>query len=239
MLTSSLRQSKQWLKSGETPIARTLANLIKSIICFDMPAPKFIFTTIFQTHQLVKLSFQSLLRIFYWTPLFKSQTVTTGKQLYLYGGMPFMSGGIEISIGDNCRISAQSTFSGRVSGERNAQLIIGNNVDVGWMTTIASGNKVRLGNNVRIAGRAFISGYPGHPVNAKQRAQGLPELDEQVADVILEDDVWLATGVSVMAGVTIGKGSIIAAGSVVTKSIPANVLAGGVPAKVIKTLACI
>jgi len=40
----------------------------------------------------------------------------------------------------------------------------------------------------------------------------------------------------VLGGITIGNGSINAAGSVVTKSIPENVLAGGVPAKVIKQI---
>ena len=45
--------------------------------------------------------------------------------------------------------------------------------------------------------------YPGHPVNAKLRAQGKPEHESQVGDITLEDDVWLATGVKVMPGVTI------------------------------------
>ena len=139
-----------------------------------------------------------------------------------------------IDIGNHCRISGQTTFSGRTASQTAPELIIGNNVDVGWMTTIAVGSKVILGNNVRIAGRAFLAGYPGHPIDAEDRAQGLPDTDDQVGDIVLEDNVWLATGVSVMAGVTIGRGSIIAAGSVVTKDIPAGVLAAGIPAKVIK-----
>lgn len=111
-------------------------------------------------------------------------------------------------------------------------MTIGNNVDIGWMTTIAIGQKVGIGNNVRIAGRAFMAGYPGHPINAERRALGEPDDDNQVGDIILEDDVWLATGVTVSAGVTIGRGTIVAAGSVVTKNLPANVLAAGVPAQV-------
>lgn len=104
------------------------------------------------------------------------------------------------------------------------------------MTTIAVGSKVVIADNVRIAGRALLAGYPGHPLDAKTRAQGLPETDRQVGDIILEKDVWLATGVSVTAGVCIGRGSIIAAGSVVTRDIPAMVLAGGIPARVIRVL---
>ena len=115
-------------------------------------------------------------------------------------------------------------------------LTIGSNVDIGWMTTIAVGSQVKIGNNVRIAGRTLLAGYPGHPINAEARAQGLPETDDQVGDIILEDDVWLATGVSVMAGVQIGQGTIVAAGSIVTKDLPPMVLAGGTPAQVIRSL---
>ena len=53
-------------------------------------------------------------------------------------------------------------------------------------------------------------------------------------DVILEENVWVGMNVTILKGVTIGKNSVIAAGSVVTKSIPANCMAGGNPAKVIK-----
>jgi maltose O-acetyltransferase len=48
------------------------------------------------------------------------------------------------------------------------------------------------------------------------------------------DDVWLGRNVIVMPGVNIGSGSIIGAGAVVTKDIPMNCIAVGVPAKVIR-----
>ena len=87
-----------------------------------------------------------------------------------------------------------------------------------------------------MGGRNFLAGYPGHPIDAADRAAGLPDCDSQVGDIILEKDVWLGTGVMVMAGVTIGEGSIIAAGSIVTKSIPSGVLAAGCPARVVKRI---
>jgi len=50
--------------------------------------------------------------------------------------------------------------------------------------------------------------------------------------VILEDDVWIGSNVSIMTGVTIGKG--VGAGSVITKDVPSLAITAGVPAKILK-----
>lgn len=54
--------------------------------------------------------------------------------------------------------------------------------------------------------------------------------------IIIEDFVWIGCNVTILGGVTVGKGSVIGAGSLVTKDIPPNVMAAGIPAKVIKEL---
>ena len=236
MRTFTLNQSKQWLKNSPNPIAKCLFKQLKAILHLELPAPKFVLRLCYALFVLLRNLFATIMRIFCWTPLFKGRIQSVGKFLNLYGGLPFISGPVKITLGDNCRVSGQTTFSGRCTAKTTPSLTVGDNVDIGWMTTIAVGKKVILGNNVRIAGRSLLAGYPGHPLDPNDRASGLPELDEQVGDIILEDDVWLATGVSVMAGVHIGKGSIIAAGSVVTRDIPAMVLAAGVPAKVIRSI---
>ncbi|WP_413701780.1 hypothetical protein ACLKMH_09675 [Psychromonas sp. KJ10-10] len=99
----------------------------------------------------------------FWTPLFKGRVTEVGNQLYLYSGLPYISGPLNISLGNNCRVSGQSTFTGRSCSETTPCLSIANNVDIGWMTTIAVGSKVIIEDNVRIAGRALLAGYPGHP----------------------------------------------------------------------------
>lgn len=231
-----LNQAKQWLKTSQNPFAKGLFIYLKKISNMEFPAPKLIVSPLYAFFKVLQILVASLMRIFFWTPLLKGRLQKVGKNLNLYGGLPYISGQLDIQLGENCRVSGQSTFTGRSSAQQTPTLIVGNNIDIGWMTTIAVGSRIELGDNVRIAGRALLAGYPGHPLDPQERAAGLPEKDEQVGDIIIENDVWLATGVSVMAGVRIGKGTIVAAGSVVTSDLPAMVLAGGIPAKVIRTL---
>lgn len=54
--------------------------------------------------------------------------------------------------------------------------------------------------------------------------------------VVIGNNVWIGSGANILGGVTIGDNSIIAAGALVNKDVPSNVIVGGVPAKVIKTL---
>ncbi len=53
-------------------------------------------------------------------------------------------------------------------------------------------------------------------------------------DIIIDDDVWIGYGSTILSGVHIGQGAVVAAGSVVTHSVPPYAIVGGVPAKVIK-----
>lgn len=71
-----------------------------------------------------------------------------------------------------------------------------------------------------------------HPLQYSLRNQGL----EQALAITIGDNCWIGAKVSVMPGVSIGSGSVIAAGAVVTKNIPENCLAAGVPAKVIRKI---
>jgi len=236
MINISLNKTKQWLKRSETPLAKGLFTQLKSICRFEIPAPRLVVTPLYFIYCSLHTLVTTLTRIFWWTPLLKGRCDSVGHNLNLFGGLPFISGALRISMGDNCRISGHTTFSGRTCAQQMPELRVGNNVDIGYMTTIAVGQRVEIGNNVRIAGHAFLAGYPGHPLDAKARAAGQPEADDQVGNIILEEDVWLATNVSVLAGVRIGRGTIVATGSVVTRDLPAMVLAAGIPARVIRHL---
>ena len=234
--SSAIQQLRQWVKHDSHPLARGLFSTIKALRAWDFPAPKLVYAPLCWIFESTVSAVAHLLRVLVWTPMFKSKLARVGKGLYLYDGFPCTAGPLSIVIGDHCRVSGQTTITGRTTGPVSPQLIMGNNVGLSWMTTLAVGRRIVLGDNVRIAGRCFLAGYPGHPLDAHDRAQGLPETDDQVGDIILENDVWLGSGVSVMAGVTIGEGTVVGAGSIVTRSLPAHVLAAGNPARVIRSL---
>ena len=54
--------------------------------------------------------------------------------------------------------------------------------------------------------------------------------------IVIERNVWIAAGATVIGGVTVGENSVVAAGSVVTKDVPRNTLVGGNPARVIRSI---
>jgi acetyltransferase-like isoleucine patch superfamily enzyme/SAM-dependent methyltransferase len=60
------------------------------------------------------------------------------------------------------------------------------------------------------------------------------EQGHRVADIVIEDNVWIGANVTVVGGVRIGKDAVVAAGAVVTRDVAPMVIVGGVPAKVLK-----
>ena len=72
----------------------------------------------------------------------------------------------------------------------------------------------------------------GDPVHPDLRRDG----SQFSAPVAIEDDVWIGGQVTILPGVTIGRGSVIAAGAVVTANVPPVVVAGGVPARVLRPI---
>ena len=60
--------------------------------------------------------------------------------------------------------------------------------------------------------------------------------DMTAASIVVGKDVWIGAHATILKGVTIGDGAIVAAGAVVTRDVPPNTIAAGVPARVVKTI---
>lgn len=108
---------------------------------------------------------------------------------------------------------------------------IGNHFFSNYNLVILDGARVTFGDHVFIAPNCGFY-TAGHPFDVADRNEGL----EYALPITVGNNVWIGAGVQVMPGVTIGDNSVIAGGSIVTRSIPADVIAGGNPCKVIRTI---
>lgn len=106
-----------------------------------------------------------------------------------------------------------------------ARTFINYNLTALDVATITIGEDCQIGPNVQLL-------TPTHPIDPQPRRDKL----EAAAPIILGDNVWLGGGVIVCPGVSIGENSVIGAGAVVTKDIPANTVALGNPARVIRAI---
>lgn len=115
--------------------------------------------------------------------------------------------------------------------DNGSNIHVGDNFLANYNWTVLDVGEVNIGDNVWIGPNTDIYTV-NHPLTAAGRRRHLAK----VKPVTIGNDVWIGGRVTIIPGVTIGSNVVIAAGAVVTKDIPANSLAVGVPAKVIRQL---
>jgi len=110
-----------------------------------------------------------------------------------------------------------------------ARLVVGDDTFINNGVVLSCRGEIRIGARCQIAPQVVIMDNDYHGV--ENRGEVPP-----ASPVIIEDDVWLATRVTVLRGVTIGRGAVAAAGAVVTKDVPPYTLVAGVPARAIRRI---
>lgn len=108
---------------------------------------------------------------------------------------------------------------------------LGDHVFLNYLCTILDTSEVRIGNHVMIGPSVHIY-CAAHELRADLRIQGL----EVAKPVVIEDNVWIGGSAILLPGVTIGRNAVVAAGAVVTRSVPANTVVAGNPARVIREI---
>ncbi|KAA9089315.1 sugar O-acetyltransferase [Microbacterium radiodurans] len=116
-----------------------------------------------------------------------------------------------VDYGENIHIGARTFINAHLTALDVARITIGEDC--------------QIGPNVQLL-------TPTHPLDPQQRRDKL----EAAEPITLGDNVWLGGGVIVCPGVTIGENTVVGAGAVVTRDLPANVVAVGSPARVIREL---
>jgi acetyltransferase-like isoleucine patch superfamily enzyme len=144
-----------------------------------------------------------------------------------------------IQIGDNffsrynLRIEAIKNYNNQ---QYFPQIKIGNNVQFNSDIHIGCIDYIEIGDNCLLGSRILITDHD-HGTTEKVSLQ-LPPLERKLhskGPVIIKNNVWIGDGVSILAGVTIGENSIIGTNSVVAKSVPANSILVGNPARLINS----
>lgn len=110
------------------------------------------------------------------------------------------------------------------------EIRVGQNVFINQNCTFYDLGGLHIGDDVMIGPNVSLitAGHPLDPIQRRAVTIGKP--------IVIERNVWIAAGATIIGGVTVGENSVVAAGSVVTKDVPPNTLVGGNPARVIRSV---
>lgn len=108
---------------------------------------------------------------------------------------------------------------------------VGRNVFINQNCTMYDLGGIDIGDDVMIGPNVSLitSGHPLEPARRRSFVTAKP--------IVIERNVWIAAGATIIGGVTVGENSVVAAGSVVTRDVSPNTLVGGNPARVIRSIA--
>lgn len=100
--------------------------------------------------------------------------------------------------------------------------------DFAWIAANPNGGDIQIGKNTLIGPRCVI--HSGNHV-FKDLAIPIRKQGHKFDSIVIGQDVWIASNVTILKGVHIGDGAVIAAGSIVINDVSSNTIVGGIPAK--------
>ncbi len=115
-----------------------------------------------------------------------------------------------------------------ISIKEQGQITIGSYFYMNHYSIIDCYYQITIGNRVQIGPHCYITDFDHDLMVDLDRP--FHRGDKVFAAVVIEDNVWIGAGVTILKGVTIGKNAVVAAGSVVTKNVAPNTVVAGVPA---------
>lgn len=172
---------------------------------------------------------------YYSLPNFRKNNIVIGKPKGVEQKIKIRGNG-KIVIGNNCFFGTK--IGGRSYGEtefqvkyNDSKIILGDNICTNNNLFICCTKKIVIGSDTVIGEHVTIFDFEGHGLKANQRKQ-----IGEMGTVEIGLNVWIGNNVTILKNTKVGDNTIIAAGAIVNGQFPANVIIGGVPAKIIKEL---
>lgn len=147
-----------------------------------------------------------------------------GKNVFIDKNVHLMRFKKNINLNNNVVLKEASRIC---SCNQNAVIKIGSNSTIGYNTFIFCSEKIVIGDNCLIAPFVYIVDSD-HQI---KKSSLINEQENDIAPVMIGDDVWIGSNSLVLKGVSIGEGAVVAANSVVNKDVPPYEVWGGSPAK--------
>ena len=184
-------------------------------------------------------NFRLLISMKRYSNLFHSKCKRCGKTIRIH--YPLSLKGLDyIEVGDNFKLGYYSSLEAwdlHNNVHYEPSIVIGDNVSFGNYCHIGCIKQISIGNNVLTGANVLII---DHNHGRSDRSDIMLAPNDRILSsngtITIGDNVWIGEKSTILGGVSIGDNCIIGANSVVTKSIPANCIAAGSPAKVIKTI---
>ncbi|MBI1202275.1 MAG: acyltransferase [Rhodopseudomonas sp.] len=152
--------------------------------------------------------------------------------------------GARIVLGRRVQLNSSSvrTVAATLSGpvrlaalSASASILVEEGVGLNGTSITARSKAIRIGAGTLVGPNVVIVDADFHAIWPPDARAVSPAIESD-ADVTIGRNVWIGMGSMILKGVTIGDGAVIAAGSVVTRDVAANSLAGGLPARFIRSL---
>lgn len=159
------------------------------------------------------------------------------RSLPVFQQMTLCQGKGRVEIGNNCSFGYKiGGFNRGGSIELQARyrksiIKIGNNIATNNNLFLCAANYIEIGDYTRIGQNVVIMDFEAHGIDPLKRNKV-----GKIGNVIIGKNVWIGNNVTILKNSKIGENSIVATGAVVAGIFPANVIIGGVPAKIIKAL---
>lgn len=142
--------------------------------------------------------------------------------------------GNNFSAGKYLKLEVWQAYN-NVRFKNNAEIVIGDDVSIMDNCQLSSSLGIYIGNGVLLGDNVFITDN-FHGKGTKDELV-IPPAKRNLytkGKVVVGDNVWIGRNVCIMPNVTIGNGAIIGANAVVTKNIPGNSVAVGIPARIVR-----